>query len=222
MGRHGVREPGVALLAKPFAAADLVRKVREVLDGAAWAASGAAGASARRPAASGARGRAGLRGPGSRTEPDERREGRVKPEWLYNVREGGIPRELARGVRARVFPGERVMLSVVEIEPWSESPVHAHPNEQWGVCLEGAWIRIQDGVEYPVQAGDVWWTPPDVPHGGRTLGQRCVVLDVFAPPREEYRRPGRGLGDARLAQPAAAPPDPGGGASGAGAAAGGA
>jgi hypothetical protein len=28
---------------------------------------------------------------------------------------------------------------------------------------------------------------------------RCVVLDIFAPPREEYRRPGAGLGAATLA-----------------------
>jgi quercetin dioxygenase-like cupin family protein len=119
-------------------------------------------------------------------------------EWFHNLREGGIPRELAKGIHARVFPGEHLMLSVVELEPWSESPVHAHPNEQWGVCLEGEWIRIQDGREYHVTAGDFWETPPNVPHGGRTLGQRCVVLDIFAPPREEYRRAGAGLGAATL------------------------
>jgi quercetin dioxygenase-like cupin family protein len=66
------------------------------------------------------------------------------------------------------------------------------------VCLEGEWIRIQDGCEHHVKAGDFWQTPPHVPHGGRTLGQRCVVLDIFAPPREEYRRAGSGLGAAVL------------------------
>lgn len=119
-------------------------------------------------------------------------------EWFHNLREGGIPRTLAAGIRARVFPGTHVMLSVVEIEPWSESPVHAHPNEQWGLCLEGEWIRIQDGVEYPVKAGDFWETPPNVPHGGRALAGRCVVLDVFAPPREDYKRAGSGYGDAAV------------------------
>ena len=123
-------------------------------------------------------------------------------DWFHNLREGGIPRALAKGIRARVFPGTHVMLSVVEIEPWSESPVHAHPNEQWGVCLEGEWIRIQDGVEYPVKAGDFWETPPGVPHGGRALGSRCVVLDVFAPPRDEYRQAGAGYGDAEVRGPA--------------------
>ena len=118
---------------------------------------------------------------------------------FHNLKEGGIPRQLAAGLHARVFPGEHLMLSVVEIQPGSVSPVHSHPNEQWGVCLEGEWIRIQDGVEHPVKAGDFWQTPPHVPHGGRTLGERCVVLDIFAPPREEYRRSGAGLGGATMA-----------------------
>lgn len=118
--------------------------------------------------------------------------------WFHNLREGGIPRELAPGIRARVFPGTHVTLSVVAIEPWSESPVHAHPNEQWGVCLEGEWIRIQDGVEHPVKAGDFWETPPNVPHGGRAAGSRCLVLDIFAPPRDDYRRPGSGYGAAAV------------------------
>jgi quercetin dioxygenase-like cupin family protein len=118
---------------------------------------------------------------------------------FHNIHAGGIPRELAAGISARIFPGEHVMLSVVTLEPHATSPVHAHPNEQWGVCLEGEWIRIQDGVEHHVRAGDFWQTPPNVPHGGRTLDRRCVVLDIFAPPREEYRQAGRGLGEARVA-----------------------
>ena len=66
------------------------------------------------------------------------------------------------------------------------------------MCLEGEWIRVQAGVEHHVKAGEFWQTPPNVPHGGRALGVRCVVLDIFAPPREAYRRPGSGLGAATL------------------------
>jgi quercetin dioxygenase-like cupin family protein len=125
-------------------------------------------------------------------------------EHFHNLWRGGIERRLAPGVTARIFPGEHVMLSVVTLEPHAVSPVHAHPQEQWGVCLEGEWIRIQDGVEHHVRAGDFWRTPPNVPHGGRALDRRCVILDIFAPPRDEYRRPGQGLGAA---------PAPGAGAS---------
>lgn len=113
---------------------------------------------------------------------------------FHHLHEGGIVRELAPGVTARIFPGVHAMLSVVTLEPGAASPVHAHPNEQWGLCLEGEWIRIQDGVEHHVRAGDFWQTPPNVPHGGQALDRRCVVLDIFAPPREEYRAAGRGYG----------------------------
>ena len=108
---------------------------------------------------------------------------------FHNLKEGGIPRQLAEGLNARVFPGEHLMLSVVEIAPGSVSPVHSHPNEQWGVCLEGEWIRIQDGVEHHVKAGDFWQTPPHVPHGGRATDTRAVVLDIFSPPRAPRPRP---------------------------------
>ncbi|HEX7787724.1 MAG TPA: cupin domain-containing protein [Methylomirabilota bacterium] len=111
---------------------------------------------------------------------------------FHNLKVGGIPRQLAEGLSARVFPGEHLMLSVVEISPGSVSPVHSHPNEQWGVCLEGEWIRIQDGVEHHVKAGDFWQTPPHVPHGGRATDKRAVVLDIFSPPREEYKKAGAG------------------------------
>ena len=118
---------------------------------------------------------------------------------FHNLRRGGIPRQLAPGIAARIFPGFNVMLSVVTMEPHASSPVHSHPNEQWGVCLEGEWIRIQDGEEHHVRTGDFWQTPPNVPHGGRTLDQPCIVLDIFAPPREEYRQAGQGYGSASSA-----------------------
>src|SRR3989442_4917224 len=88
---------------------------------------------------------------------------------FHNLKTGGIERQLAPGVSARVFPGVHAMLSVVTLEPGAVSPVHAHPNEQWGVCLEGEWVRVQDGVEHHVNARDLWQTPPNVPHRRPTL-----------------------------------------------------
>ena len=66
----------------------------------------------------------------------------------------GIARDLADGVTTRIFPGDQAMLSLVQLEPDRESDVHSHPQEQWGVILEGSGVRIQDGDEYPVTVGD--------------------------------------------------------------------
>ena len=56
----------------------------------------------------------------------------------------GLLRELATGVTTRIFSGEHAMLSVVTIAPNAQGTLHRHPEEQWGVLLEGSAIRVQD------------------------------------------------------------------------------
>lgn len=106
----------------------------------------------------------------------------------------GIKRRLADGLETRIFPGENVMLSVVRVAPNGSGEVHSHREEQWGVLLEGSGWRIQDGIERAVRAGDFWWTPAHVPHGFKAGPEGAVVLDVFSPPRDEYRKTGSGFG----------------------------
>ena len=106
----------------------------------------------------------------------------------------GISRTLADGLETRIFPGDNVMLSVVRIAPNKSSEIHSHPQEQWGVLLEGSGVRTQDGVEHEVRVGNFWQTPGHVPHGFRADSEGAVVLDIFSPPREEYQRAGSGLG----------------------------
>ena len=106
----------------------------------------------------------------------------------------GIARTLSDGLETRIFPGENVMLSVVRIGPDKSGVEHSHPQEQWGVLLEGSGVRTQDGVEHAVAAGDFWQTPGDMPHSFRAGDEGAVVLDVFSPPREEYRHAGSGFG----------------------------
>lgn len=107
---------------------------------------------------------------------------------------GGIERVLAPGVSTRIFAGEQAMLSIVTIAPNAEGKLHAHPEEQWGVLLEGSAVRIQGGEEIPVKKGDFWRTPGGVPHTMRAGPEGARVLDIFSPPRPEYRVPGSGFG----------------------------
>lgn len=98
----------------------------------------------------------------------------------------GEARNLAPGVHARIFAGANSMLSLASFEPGSASAVHHHPEEQWGVLLEGDGIRTQGGVEHPVRAGDCWLTPPGVDHSFTAGPRGARVLDVFSPPRAAY------------------------------------
>ncbi len=118
-----------------------------------------------------------------------------RPDTFFNFADlgEGIARSLAEGIETRVFPGDQAMLSVVSFEPDSVGSIHAHPEEQWGVLLEGSGTRIQDGVEVPVGTGDFWRTPGNIAHGFRAGPDGAKVLDIFAPPREAYRKAGSGF-----------------------------
>ena len=107
----------------------------------------------------------------------------------------GIVRELGPGLMTRIFVGDQAMLSVVTVEANAEGQIHSHPQEQWGVLLEGGGVRIQDGVEHTVNAGDFWRTPGGVPHGVRAGDKGMRALDIFSPPRDEYKKAGSGFGD---------------------------
>lgn len=106
----------------------------------------------------------------------------------------GIRRELAPGINTRIFPGDQAMLSVVVLAPHAEGTLHSHPQEQWGVLLEGSIVRTQNGEKTEVKAGDFWRTPGGVPHTVKAGPDGARILDVFAPPRDEYRKPGSGFG----------------------------
>lgn len=124
----------------------------------------------------------------------------AKAAWMFQL-DGdtrGIARKLGEGLNANIFPGEKVMLSVVRMEPNSVGTVHSHPEEQWGVLLEGKCTRIQAGEEVEANAGDFWYTPGGVEHTVRTGASSALILDIFSPPRDEYRKAGSGFGKASI------------------------
>lgn len=114
---------------------------------------------------------------------------------LHNM-DQGIQRSLAEGLNTRVFPGEQAMISIVKIEPGHKGKLHAHPEEQWGVLLQGSGTRTQGGEDIDVKEGDFWRTPGNIEHTFEAGPEGATVLDVFAPPREEYRKAGSGFGGA--------------------------
>lgn len=117
-------------------------------------------------------------------------------EHFFNTTslQGGIDRDLAEGIKTSIFSGDQAMLSIVRFEPGSVGAIHDHPEEQWGICLSGNGIRIQQGERVPVKAGDFWLTPGGVSHGMQAGESGMTVIDVFAPPRGSYKTAGSGFG----------------------------
>src|SRR5262249_54518819 len=64
------------------------------------------------------------------------------------------------------------------------------PKSSGAFLLEGSAVRVQDGEEIPVKKGDFWHAPGNVPHTMRAGPEGARVLDVFSPPRPEYRKAG--------------------------------
>ena len=86
------------------------------------------------------------------------------------------------------------MLSIVTIQPNAKGERHSHPQEQWGFLLEGSGTRYQGDQAVSVVVGDFWRTPGGVPHSFSGGPEGATVLDIFAPPRDEYRTSGTGFG----------------------------
>lgn len=95
-------------------------------------------------------------------------------------------KEIFPGVRARVVHTARTSQSWVELDAGASFPEHQHPHEQTVNVLEGRLEITVSGETHVLAPGSVFVIPPDEPHSGRAL-ERCRVLDVFSPVRDDYR-----------------------------------
>jgi quercetin dioxygenase-like cupin family protein len=90
------------------------------------------------------------------------------------------------GVVVRAVHGERITLGVVELEAGSVVPEHRHENEQLGIVLRGSVsFRVADDTR-DLGPGGTWRIPANTPHEVTVGPDGAVVLDVFAPTREDW------------------------------------
>jgi quercetin dioxygenase-like cupin family protein len=96
-------------------------------------------------------------------------------------------REIWDGVAARSVHGDRLTLAVVELDAGTVVPEHSHDNEQLGIVLRGSLtFRVGDETR-ALEAGGTWRIPSDVPHEVHVGPDGAVVIDVFAPARDDWR-----------------------------------
>jgi len=103
------------------------------------------------------------------------------------VNTGDLPRlELFPGIVGALASGENMMLSFLEMEQGAEVAEHSHPHEQAGLVLAGR-LRFRIGEEESIASpGDAFIIPSNVVHWGVVEEGPAKVLDIFAPPREDY------------------------------------
>jgi quercetin dioxygenase-like cupin family protein len=90
-------------------------------------------------------------------------------------------------VRRTLTAGDRMMLIEVTLEPGAAVPMHTHPHEQTGYVVSGR-MRLQIGDEtLDLDPGDGYMIPGGAEHEATALDEPLVIVDIFSPPREEYR-----------------------------------
>jgi quercetin dioxygenase-like cupin family protein len=90
------------------------------------------------------------------------------------------------GVHIATCAGEKMMLSIVDLEPNSVVEEHSHPHEQVGILLEGEATFIIGGESKQVKPGDLWRIPGNVPHKVINGNRPGKAIDIFCPIRQEY------------------------------------
>jgi quercetin dioxygenase-like cupin family protein len=94
--------------------------------------------------------------------------------------------ELAAGVSGRPLFGAGAMLNLIRFEPGATVPLHSHPHEQLGIVLEGMQALVVDGVAHEFGPLEAYALPGGVEHSAYCGPEGALVLDVFAPVREDY------------------------------------
>ena len=96
------------------------------------------------------------------------------------------PIQVWDGVVARRVEGERLTVAVVELAPDAIVPEHRHPNEQCGLVIEGE-VRFRIGDEERLLGpGGTWRILGDTPHEVAAGPEGAVVIDTFAPRRDDW------------------------------------
>jgi quercetin dioxygenase-like cupin family protein len=91
-------------------------------------------------------------------------------------------------VRRTLNEGEHTMLVEFHMAKSSSIPAHSHPNEQIGYLVSGR-LRCRLGSTWmELAAGDSWCVPGNIEHEAEVL-EDTIAIDIFSPPRGEYRDP---------------------------------
>jgi quercetin dioxygenase-like cupin family protein len=97
------------------------------------------------------------------------------------------PQQIWEGVVARAVHGAQATMALIELAPNSHVPEHHHVNEQVGVLVRGS-MRMRVGDEtLELGPGSTWRIVADVPHEVHTGPDGALALEVWSPPREDWK-----------------------------------
>ena len=91
------------------------------------------------------------------------------------------------GVQRRTMSwGNSMLLAEIHLEPGGEVPLHEHPYEQIGYCIEGTFDFDIGEETHHIEAGASWVVPSNVPHRA-VATSKCFLIEVWSPARDDYK-----------------------------------
>ena len=101
---------------------------------------------------------------------------------------GSIPAEqLNANVTRQVIHAANITAARMHLLQGATVPEHRHPSEQIAFLERGKLRFTLDGEVCLLEAGEILEIPPNVPHSVEVV-EESVVVDVFAPVREDWIR----------------------------------
>lgn len=95
-------------------------------------------------------------------------------------------KEVVPGITIRTFWGDKMLVSVVDLDANTQLPNHSHPHEQAGTVISGTMTLTIAGETRHLQPGDTYLIPGGVAHSAFTGDSPARVIDIFSPVREDY------------------------------------
>ena len=96
------------------------------------------------------------------------------------------PQQIWDRIAARSVHGERITLAVVELDPGAVVAAHSHENEQLGLVIRGSMDFRVGSERRELGPGGTWRIPANVEHEATAGPDGAVVVDVFAPVRDDW------------------------------------
>ena len=105
---------------------------------------------------------------------------------MYRKRDTSANRELRPGIVMEPLAwGERTSMGKFHLAKGADCPMHSHPHEETGTLISGHVTFTIGDETFDTVPGDSWAIPANVEHAVDVL-EDTVIVEVFAPVREEY------------------------------------
>ncbi len=111
-------------------------------------------------------------------------------DYLITPRDSGQVEMLPGIFRRTMATTDEAMLCEFFLKRDSLVPDHSHLNDQVGYVVYGRMELIIGGEAFICQPGDSYAIPGGITHSARALVD-SLVIDVFSPPRDDYRTEAR-------------------------------